>query len=329
MVVGAFFGAFLAMGWLLSRPDNALFRLFRSEISDPRAKVIIGPYPTADDFTILKNHGVSAIISLLDPALPYESALLAQERELAQRHNMRFYSFPMSSVLGMGFGAQYAEHAQQAATAAMQEPGKVYLHCYLGLHRVKVVQAIVARLGGSYDHYHLREAEREPSLRLIDAAQAYFDAGEYQQSLNQLKDLKLRNPKLTLIEGWSLYRLGRIVDAENSFREVLKQSRCEWDAYSGLGYCALQRNRLAEAEEKFSQVLKVNRADPAALIGMGIVRYREGGDADAAKYLERGLASGRPNPEAQEILRKITEERTNAHHIVAHVDRSAMPGPRN
>jgi hypothetical protein len=224
MLVATLLGGLVVTGWLLLRPDNALFRLFSGQISDPRAKVIIGPYPTADEFRVLKNNRVTTIISLLDPSLPYESALLTQERELAHRYNMQFYSFPMSSVLGMGFGAQYAQHAREAATVAMREPGKVYLHCYLGLHRVKVVQEIVASLGGRYEQYRLRKAERERRLQLIDAAQAFFEAGQYQQVLSQLRRLKLQTPQLTMLEGWSLYRLGRIADADKSFREALKQS---------------------------------------------------------------------------------------------------------
>jgi hypothetical protein len=145
-----------------------LSRLFRSDISDPKAKVIIGPYPTADDFRILRNHEVKTIISLLDPSLPYESTLLNQERALARYYNLRFYSYPMSSVLGIGYGAEYTNHAREAANAAMHADGKVYLHCYLGLHRVKVVQAVLASLGASYGHYRIHQLVRAPSLQLMD-----------------------------------------------------------------------------------------------------------------------------------------------------------------
>jgi Flp pilus assembly protein TadD len=298
-------GASLITGWLLFEPGGALFRLFSGEISDPKAKIIIGPYPTARDFRILKQNGVTTIISLLDPALPYESVLLKRERDLAERYRMKFYSYPMSSVLGIGFGARYKQHARDAAAAAMREPGKVYLHCYLGLHRVKAVQEIVASSGASYDHYRLREPEREASLRLIDSAQASFDASHYEQVLTQLKSLKQQTPQVTMLEGWSLYRLGRIADADDAFHQALRQSSNAWDARSGLGYCALNKNRLVEAEEEFSESLRQNPNDPEALIGLGIVRHREGRDTDAVNYLKKGLASGPPNPEAEDILRKV------------------------
>lgn len=298
-------GASLITGWLLLDPGNVLFRLFCGEISDPSAKIIIGPYPTARDLGILKQNGVTTIISLLDPALPYESVLIKRERKLVSRYGMKFYSFPMSSVLGIGFGPQYEQHAREAAAIAMREPGKVYLHCYLGLHRVKVVQNIVASLGGSYDRYRLRQPERESSLRLIDSAQASFDAGDYRQVLNQLKGLKVQTPQATMLEGWSLYRLGHITEAEDVFDEALRQSSNARDAYSGLGYCALKRNRLSEAEREFTQALRLTPHDPAALIGLGMVRNREGRDAAALESLKEGLVSGQPNSEAEDILRKL------------------------
>ena len=299
-------GAFVIGGWLLFEPGNVLFRFFCGEISDPKAKIIIGPYPTARDIRILKVNGVTTIVSLLDPALPYESVLLKQERELADSSGMKFYSFPMSSVLGIGFGAQYEQHARDAAAVAIREPGKVYLHCYLGLHRVKVVQKIIASSGETYDHYRLREPERELSLRLIDSAQASFDAGNYRQVLTQIKGLKLLTPQVTMLEGWSLYRLGRINEASHAFREALRQSSNETDAHSGLGYCALKQNQLAEADKEFSQVLRVNPDDPSALIGLGFVRNRQGRDDEAVKYVRRGLAYGPPNPEAEHMLGKLT-----------------------
>jgi tetratricopeptide (TPR) repeat protein len=308
----------LAIGLLL-KPDNRLFGLFQTQTSDPGAKVIMGPYPTALDFKILSTRGVTTIISLLDPAVPYESGLLARERGLADRYNMRFYSFPMSSVPGKGFGAQSAHHAHEAATAAMQAPGKVYLHCDLGQHRVKVVQSMLASLGGRYDHYRPREAQREPAL---DLAQAYFNAGEYQQALNQIKGRTLQDRRFKLFEGWSLYRLGRIADGPGSFRQTLKDSSRETDAISGLGYYTLLLNRLAEAEEKFKQVLKVIPDDAAALFG-GIVKYRPGEDDDSAKYIENGVSSGQPNREAKESLRKVPVS------PAAYAGRGGTPGAPN
>ncbi|MBV8774394.1 MAG: tetratricopeptide repeat protein [Deltaproteobacteria bacterium] len=329
LLFGSLFSACLVGGWLLYHPDNVLSRLFRSEISDPKAKVIIGPYPTLDDFKLLKSHQVTTIISLLDPTLPYESALIIQERALARYYNMRFYSYPMSSVLGIGYGTEYTRHAREAANVVMHADGKVYLHCYLGLHRVKVVQAILASLGGSYGQYRLHQPEREPSLRLMDSAQAYFDAGEYQRALNQINLLPSRGVKLTLLRGWSLYRLGHIGDAAKSFRQALMQSNSESEAYSGLGYCSLNQNRLAEAEQNFREVLKIRTADPAALIGLGIIRYRRGQNTEAANYLEKGLASGEPDPEAEEILRKLIHDRTNRERRVPYADQTHSPGPRN
>jgi Flp pilus assembly protein TadD len=113
-----------------------------------------------------------------------------------------------------------------------------------------------------------------------------------------------------MLEGWSLYRLGRIAEADDAFHQALRQSSNAWDARSGLGYCALNKNRLVEAEEEFSESLRQNPNDPEALIGLGIVRHREGRDTDAVNYLKKGLASGPPNPEAEDILRKVVSRQS-------------------
>jgi hypothetical protein len=42
-----------------------------------------------------------------------------------------------------------------------------------------------------------------------------------------------------------------------------------------------------------------------------MVRYRQARNSEAAQYLEKGLASGRSNPEAEEILRNLIHERPN------------------
>jgi len=66
--------------WALTTPDNPLTNLFTRHISDVRARIIIGPYPAESDFRLLKQNNVGLVVSLLDPAIPYEATLLEREK---------------------------------------------------------------------------------------------------------------------------------------------------------------------------------------------------------------------------------------------------------
>jgi len=110
--------------------------------------------------------------------------------------------------------------------------------------------------------------------------------------------------------------------------DALQDSRVARDAHSGIGYSALKQNHLEEAKREFNQVLSVNPGDPAALVGLAIVRNRPRQDANAARYLEKSLASGPPNAEAEGILRKILlKERVSG--TTTHMDRGEILGRPN
>jgi len=69
--------------WVLITPGNPLTSLFRRQISDTRARIVIGPYPAERDFRLLKQNHVGRVVPLLDPAIPYEATLLEREHDPA------------------------------------------------------------------------------------------------------------------------------------------------------------------------------------------------------------------------------------------------------
>jgi len=139
--------------WVLITPDNPLTQYFSAPVTVRDAKIIIGPYPREADFALLKRNGVTTIVSLLDAKLPFERVLLDRERALAAEYGMTFLDFPMGSLFNRHIGGDYEAQAQLAAQAVANAEGRVYLHCYLGMHRVGTVETLLAKTGQSTGVY--------------------------------------------------------------------------------------------------------------------------------------------------------------------------------
>jgi hypothetical protein len=148
VAIGAFFLSLMAF-WILLTPDNPLTALFRAEMSDVHQKVITGPYPVKEDLEELSKHGVRYDVSLLDPKIPYERVLLDQERRNAEKYGIRVINFPMASILGQKMGSYYQKDVLAAANTidSLRHFHKVYLHCYLGEHRMVDVKRILQQRG--------------------------------------------------------------------------------------------------------------------------------------------------------------------------------------
>lgn len=295
--------------WILISPENPLTSLFRSKISDTGARVIVGPYPLEEDFLLLRRNHVQTVVSLLDARLPYEHVLLQREEKLAKQYGMRLLNFPMSSILGQHVGDDYNRNAAAAAEAVHRETGKVYLHCYLGVHRVKTVLDLLQTRGIDTGLYLPRKSERSPQAQLLERAQAEFDAGRYNAALDILKQSALRDIPALMLEGWSQYRLGNMAAARSLFEQALQMDPGNTEAHSALGSCALRQNDTGVAEQQFSAALQISPNDAGALAGMGLLRQRQGRLVEAAKYLETALQIDPRNEEARQVLAKIRAKR--------------------
>lgn len=294
--------------WVLVTPDNPFTSLFRREISDIDARIVIGPYPADRDFRLLKANDVGLIVTLLDPRLPYESTLLDREKALAAEYGIELRNFPMSSVLGQRFGDYYDESAGRAAEAIFSTGQKVYLHCYLGQHRIQAVRNLLAARGIEAGTYAVRRGERGESALLTDAAEAAYAAGNFSEALETLAkihDDELK-PAARLLQGWSHYRLGAIPQSRAAFTTVLERSAAqEGPASVGLGYCALRDGDLASAENYFRQAVAKTPTDADAVGGLGLACYRAGKLDQAAVHLEEALRLAPDNTELQGILERV------------------------
>jgi Flp pilus assembly protein TadD len=293
--------------WLIITPGNPVTRLF----SQPMAKtgegerIITGPFPLESDFPILKKEGVTLIVSLLNPAIPYENILLRQEKELAAKYGIRVGNYPMSSILGQRFGKAYDHNARAAAAAVLAEPGKVYIHCYLGVHRAQVVAGLIHASGTSTGTYAVRKGERSEHDRTLELAQDEFDANRFEAAIAALQKLNPPSGKAQMLLAWSYYRTGKIQDARSGFEGVVGVPDLERDAKTGLGYCALRQSELGTAITLFSEVLEARADDVMALEGMGIALHHKGQAHSALQYLEKARKLDPRNPEILSLMERI------------------------
>ena len=292
--------------WVLLHPASVFVQPWRAQRTATAADdVLLGPYPVEADFIALKQRGVTTIISLLEPDVPYEKVLLDQERERAARYGMTVKNFPMGSILGQKFGADYAKNSQAAAQAALDADGVAYIHCYLGLHRARNVQGYLATHVRTANYAGSNAATSASDLDNEHVAQTAFDALDYPRSLAALAKIPHKGLRAARLEAWNYYRLTRIPEARVRFEQVLHEHPGDTDSLSGLAYSSLAENRLDDADLAFTQLLSIKPDEVSAIEGMGHVRYRQSRFADAKVLFERAAALNPNNTETQQMLQRL------------------------
>lgn len=291
--------------WLLLHPGGLWLQPWRPERTELTPRFIFGPYPLEKDFVALEKRGVTTIITLLDPSLPYEAVLLAQERELARKYGMEVLDFPMASILGQSFGKDYVANSKRAAQAAIDSKGVSYIHCYLGLHRSRYVQQFLKEYAATTTYKGTLESGRSDDVLALDRANIAFVGGKHQEALRELATIRVKTVPAMLLEGWANYRLGKMDAARASFAKAAAERPDSADAQGGLGYAALRSGDLETAGRQFELVLSIYPQDPQALQGLGYVRQRQGQAAAAKALFERVLEQNPDNAEAREALERL------------------------
>ena len=290
--------------FVLITPDNPIMRALRGEISDVDSNIIIGPYPVQSDFEKLKKNGVTKIISLLDPAVPYEKSLLDQERVVAKKMQMEVVNFPMISILGHKMGANYEKNAAAAADEIAASKGKVYVHCYLGIHRAIVVKDLLKDKHVTIGRYLVKGGERSNLAIELDKAEQLFNERYFQEARNVLDSMASLTPTAQSLYGWVAYRQKDVVEARKRFGQLAEDPASAIDAAVGLGYCDLQENKLDSAVATFSKTIRSQPKNESALTGMGLALYRQNKPEESAIYLEQALQINPANREAALILKR-------------------------
>jgi tetratricopeptide (TPR) repeat protein len=295
--------------WILLTPNNPITRLFEVSISDNDGPVITGPYPVTADFRLLHEHGVTTVVSLLDPRIPYENVLLQKERKHAAKFGMRLFDYPMTSVLGHhndSFGSN-AELAAEAIDSIVRHntSGRIYLHCYLGLHRTVAVRDLLAARGTTTGNYTVREAYRTQQGSEFDSALALYRDGKLTAAIQTVSSMKNPDVPALLIRAWSNYRLHNVESAKLDFSAALAVEPKMYDAENGLAYCYLAKNELDSARTHFMHVTAIDDDNPQAQSGLALVEYRAGNTNEARRYVTMSLSTDSTNSEARELLAHI------------------------
>lgn len=301
-VLGFAFGV-----WVLLHPASIFVQPWRAERAETTVDgVLFGPYPVEQDFIELKKRGVTTIVSLLEPNVPYENVLLEKEQALAKRYGMTVENFPMGSILGQKFGKDYVKNSQAAAEAALEADGVAYIHCYLGLHRAGNVRRYLAehaKVDG--DVYAGVNATSDADLAAEREAKKLFHAMKYDESLARLATITRKTPRVLRVEGWNLYRLQRIDEARAAFGRALQLAPGDHDSRVGLAYCDLAQGRLAEAEAGFSALRQLKPEDGSVLEGLANAYYRQARWKEAEAVFVEALQRNPDSTEIRQMLERV------------------------
>lgn len=139
LLVLFFAGLFSYAVYNVYRPDTGPMSFVRGAARELGPNVIIGPYPTQEELARLKKRGVVEVISLMDGDSTVESLLVSEEKKSVAAVGLGFANFPMDfSRLESDGNMRHLADAVRYVLAL--DKTKVYVHCYLGRHRVGIFE---------------------------------------------------------------------------------------------------------------------------------------------------------------------------------------------
>jgi hypothetical protein len=156
------------MIWLWMNP--ALIQSYDGVITQENvgeAEFLFGPYPAEQDLLRLKVERITAIVSLLHPAVvPFEPKLLNDEKQLTESIGLELIHIPM-----LPWVSENKNAITEIIKLADGGKGKYYVHCYLGKDRVNVVKRIIRRYSSS-----ITELNKD-SIRTLESI-TFFERGD-------------------------------------------------------------------------------------------------------------------------------------------------------
>jgi tetratricopeptide (TPR) repeat protein len=295
---------------ILLHPSGIFVRWAQAVFPKRITEISFGPYPTRQDLRRFKAAGGKYVVSLLDPRLPYEKALIARERGEAERDGLIFKDFPMASVFDHRIFDDYRQEEEKAVGFLKNADGPAYVHCYLGKHRVMHVRDALARAGvparlwtpvGSDTQYW-------DLVTRLDRAEKEFEQDNFAKVLETLQPVTLADVDVSALRGWSYYRLGLYDEASAVFSQGLKLDPANPRNLVGLGYCYLQQGQPVMAQRKFERVLGQIPEQEGALVGEGLAYLALQQKPQAAQVFRKVLSMDPKNAEVENYLRRAESE---------------------
>jgi len=271
-------------------------------MADNAGNVVVGPYPVRNDIETIKSHGVTTIVSLLDPGNPYEDTLLIREQGYAKEYGLAVQNFPMPLDSNR---PEYGQIAGNAASSIISRGGKVYLHSYLTSTRTQSVEQLLKEKGVQIATFILPRRMSGDITYSLDSARAAYQASHFKEVVAILCNRKDLDHASQLLLGWATYHLNEIPQARARFDSVRREHPDDQEANVGVAYCDYRLHNLHESDSLFSFELPHHPNDPSVNAGLGLVRFEEGKIDDARKYLAASLKTDSINVEAGNLLLRI------------------------
>jgi Flp pilus assembly protein TadD len=149
---------------------------------------------------------------------------------------------------------------------------------------------IYSRLG--IDYLHLGQTEK--------AIEAMGQAIRINPTdLNNLQNL-----------GMAYLQVGRVNEADRTFRAITALNDRHGPAHDGLGLVAIQRGDAVAARLEFERAVELDPEDLKALLDLGILYQNTGNKEQALHYLQMFLSKARPGqlPEQVAAVRGAVQE---------------------
>jgi tetratricopeptide (TPR) repeat protein len=146
-----------------------------------------------------------------------------------------------------------------------------------------------------------------PPVARLDSAEIYYAWGDFASVVRVLGRSNVLRPRGHLLLGWSLYRLGRMVDSEAAFARGLGIAPENLDLINGHAFALYRTERTQEAETEFRRILSTNPDREESIRGLAVVLY-------TSQRFEEGL------PIFDKLLRDHPGDPEAEHHLVKSVD---------
>jgi len=102
-------------------------------------RLTFGAYPDEHKLEDLKSRGYDGVVTLLNPNIPFEKVLLEREKKAGEEVGIPVYSFPM-----LPWVSENDDSLRGIERLVGDAEKRLYIHCYLGKHRVDLVRQTVA-----------------------------------------------------------------------------------------------------------------------------------------------------------------------------------------
>jgi len=189
---------------------------------------------------------------------------------------------------------------QRMEEALRQDPGNPLGHVYLAMAleragrlqpAVEVYQDAIQRRIFT-DIIYSRLGKLYLRLHELDKA---MDAMGRANQINPTDLDNLRNL------GTAQLQVGRVADAERSFKAIVLQNDRYSAAYNGLGLVAIQRGDADAARRDFEKAIETDPEQAEPLLNLGLLYQKTGNNREAIRYYERFLEKASRGEYAQQI----------------------------